>query len=78
MAYNLHTDLSKDENPFCYRGVDHFGGDWPRITVPALDTLWIMGMENEFKETVEVVRELNFTEIMLGSNQVDVLLTTTR
>ncbi|PGH26568.1 hypothetical protein AJ80_01697 [Polytolypa hystricis UAMH7299] len=39
---------------------DPFAG-WGATLVDALDTLWIMGMEEEFEEAVEAVKKIDFT-----------------
>ncbi|EGO55734.1 hypothetical protein NEUTE1DRAFT_67654 [Neurospora tetrasperma FGSC 2508] len=44
------TRISKD--PFC---------GWAATLVDALDTLWIMGLKEEFDEAVDYVKELDFT-----------------
>ncbi|KAK1783340.1 glycosyl hydrolase family 47-domain-containing protein [Copromyces sp. CBS 386.78] len=51
-----HDELTpvtkKSKDPFC---------GWAATLVDSLDTLWIMGLEEEFDEAVEYVKELDFT-----------------
>ncbi|KAI0886758.1 glycoside hydrolase family 47 protein [Annulohypoxylon maeteangense] len=51
-----HDELSpvskKFRNPFC---------GWAATLVDALDTLWIMGMKDEFEEALLVVEKIDFT-----------------
>ncbi|KAK4140424.1 glycosyl hydrolase family 47-domain-containing protein [Dichotomopilus funicola] len=42
----------KSKDPFC---------GWAATLVDTLDTLWIMGMKDEFDEAVEAVRDIDFT-----------------
>ncbi|KAF7536971.1 hypothetical protein G7054_g4086 [Neopestalotiopsis clavispora] len=52
----MHDELSpvslKFRDPFC---------GWAATLVDALDTLWIMGMKEEFAEAVEAVGKIDFT-----------------
>jgi len=45
---------------------DPFGG-WGATLVDSLDTLWIMGMENEFMEAVDEVAKIDFTTTPMAS-----------
>ena len=45
---------------------DPFGG-WGATLVDSLDTLWIMGMENEFVEAVDEVAKIDFTTTPMAS-----------
>ena len=45
--------------PIKAEGVDTFGG-WGATLVDALDTLWIMGLKDDFYEAVEAVAEIDF------------------
>ncbi|KAM0284159.1 hypothetical protein ACHAQH_002149 [Verticillium albo-atrum] len=51
-----HDELS----PVSERFRDPFCG-WAATMVDALDTLWIMGMKDEFKEAAEAVADIDFT-----------------
>ncbi|KAM0327251.1 hypothetical protein ACHAQA_006386 [Verticillium albo-atrum] len=51
-----HDELS----PMSERFRDPFCG-WAATMVDALDTLWIMGLKEEFKEAVEAVADIDFT-----------------
>ncbi|ETS73499.1 hypothetical protein PFICI_14445 [Pestalotiopsis fici W106-1] len=52
----MHDELS----PVSLRFRDPFCG-WAATLVDALDTLWIMGMKEEFAEAVEAVGKIDFT-----------------
>ncbi|KAK3209360.1 hypothetical protein GRF29_69g1526383 [Pseudopithomyces chartarum] len=45
--------------PITGKGVESFGG-WGATLVDALDTLWIMGLKDEFYEAVEAVAAIDF------------------
>lgn len=48
----LRPVSKKAKDPFC---------GWAATLVDTLDTLWIMGMKDEFDEAVEAVRDIDFT-----------------
>ncbi|KZF21936.1 glycoside hydrolase family 47 protein [Xylona heveae TC161] len=52
----LHDELTpvlgEFKDPFC---------GWGATLVDALDTLWIMGLHDDFKEAVEALKEIDFT-----------------
>lgn len=51
----------KDEvTPLSGNWRNSFGG-WGATLVDTMDTLWIMGMEKDFEECVEAVKEIDFT-----------------
>ncbi|KAF4774875.1 glycosyl hydrolase family 47 [Colletotrichum scovillei] len=52
----MHDELS----PVSGRNRDPFCG-WAATLVDGLDTLWIMGMKEEFAEAVKAVKEIDFT-----------------
>ena len=54
---------------------DTFGG-WAATLVDALDTLWIMGLKEDFELAVDAVREIDFTTTDAGS--INVFETTIR
>lgn len=57
----------KDElMPITGKGMDTFGG-WGATLVDSLDTLWIMGLKDEFYEAVEAVARIDFGESSMSS-----------
>ncbi|ORY10330.1 glycosyl hydrolase family 47-domain-containing protein [Clohesyomyces aquaticus] len=53
---------TKDElMPISATGIDPFGG-WGATLVDSLDSLWIMGLKDDFYEAVAAVAEINFGE----------------
>ena len=48
----LSPESGRYRNPFC---------GWGATLVDTLDTLWIMGLKDEFEEAVEAVKEIDFT-----------------
>lgn len=55
-----HRAWTKDElAPISGGSKDTFGG-WGATLVDSLDTLWIMGMKNEFAEAVDAAIQINF------------------
>ena len=52
MQDELSPVSGKYRNPFC---------GWGATLVDSLDTLWIMGMKDEFEEAVESVKDIDFT-----------------
>lgn len=52
MQDELSPVSGKFRNPFC---------GWAATLVDSLDTLWIMGLEDEFEEAVAAVRKIDFT-----------------
>ncbi|KAF2805853.1 class I alpha-mannosidase [Mytilinidion resinicola] len=50
----------KDEyKPISNEGKDNWGG-WAATLIDTLDTLWIMGLEDEFREAVDAVAKIDF------------------
>ncbi|KAF2196464.1 class I alpha-mannosidase [Delitschia confertaspora ATCC 74209] len=45
--------------PVSYEGIDTFGG-WGATLVDSLDTLWIMGLKDDFYQAVEAVAQIDF------------------
>ena len=59
-GYKAHAWLHDEVAPVSGGGVDKFGG-WAASLVDALDTLWIMGMKEDFEQAVRALDELDFT-----------------
>ncbi len=59
-GYKKHAWLSDEVAPLSGRKKDPFGG-WAATLVDGLDTLWIMGLWDEFKEAVKECDEIDFT-----------------
>ncbi|GAB7356978.1 hypothetical protein MBLNU459_g7816t1, partial [Dothideomycetes sp. NU459] len=59
-GYKDSAWLHDEVTPLTGRFKDPFCG-WAATMVDALDTLWIMGMKEEFEEAVKAVGELDFT-----------------
>ncbi|ETN39639.1 uncharacterized protein HMPREF1541_05865 [Cyphellophora europaea CBS 101466] len=59
-GYKAHA-FGKDEvMPLSGSSLDNYGG-WGATLVDALDTLWLMGMKEEFEAAVEAVMKIDFT-----------------
>ncbi|KAM0308617.1 hypothetical protein ACHAPQ_012641, partial [Fusarium lateritium] len=57
----------KDElMPISIKGKDNFGG-WAATLVDSLDTLWIMGLKEEFNEAAQAAAMLNWGETHEGA-----------
>ena len=55
----------KDEaGPLSGKSYDHFGG-WAASLVDGLDTLWVMGLKDEFEEAVAAIRRIDFSNCAL-------------
>ncbi|KAJ1966301.1 hypothetical protein IWQ62_002459 [Dispira parvispora] len=61
-AYITHARGFDELRPVGCEGVDNFGG-LRIMAIDSLDTLWMMGLENEFWEAVELARGVNFTQV---------------
>ncbi|KAH8198311.1 hypothetical protein TruAng_007513 [Truncatella angustata] len=59
-GYKKHAWLRDELMPVTQEFKDPFCG-WAATLVDALDTLWIMGMKEEFEEAVEAVATIDFT-----------------
>jgi hypothetical protein len=59
-GYKEHAWLHDEVAPLTSRSKDTFGG-WAATLVDALDTLWIMGLKDEFKAAVKACGEIDFT-----------------
>lgn len=58
-GYKMHAWKKDELKPVAGGSSQTFGG-WAASLVDTLDTLWIVGMKQEFKEAVEAVAEINF------------------
>lgn len=67
MADELRPVSGKTHNPF---------GGWGATLVDTLDTLWMMGMEEDFMEALDAVREIDFTTC--GKNDIPLFETVIR
>jgi mannosyl-oligosaccharide alpha-1,2-mannosidase len=59
-GYKQNAWLSDEVAPVSGGKRTNFGG-WAATLVDSLDTLWIMGLKDEFNEAVDAVAELDFT-----------------
>ncbi|KAH8888782.1 hypothetical protein GQ53DRAFT_808170 [Thozetella sp. PMI_491] len=59
-GYKKNAWLSDEVAPLSGDKKDPFGG-WAATLVDALDTLWIMGLKDEFHEAVRACEEIDFT-----------------
>lgn len=58
-AYTEHAWMQDEVEPISGGFKNGFGG-WAATLIDALDTLWIMGMKEEFKKAVAAVEKVNF------------------
>ena len=59
-GYKEHAWLRDEVAPLSGKWKDTFGG-WAATLVDSLDTLWIMGMKDDFELAVAAVQEIDFT-----------------
>jgi mannosyl-oligosaccharide alpha-1,2-mannosidase len=59
-GYKEHAWLHDELSPISGGNRDPFCG-WAATLVDSLDTLWIMGFEDDFKEALEALKEIDFT-----------------
>jgi mannosyl-oligosaccharide alpha-1,2-mannosidase len=57
--YRSYGWMHDEIRPISGEVTDHFGG-WAATLIDALDTLWIMGFEEEFKSAIEDVELIDF------------------
>ncbi|KAK3940810.1 glycoside hydrolase [Diplogelasinospora grovesii] len=74
-GYKKHAWLSDEVTPLSGKSKDPFGG-WAATLVDALDTLWIMGMKEDFREAVLACEQIDFTTTQTTS--INVFETTIR
>ena len=64
-GYKAHAWMKDELSPLDGGGVQAFGG-WAATLVDTLDTLWIMGMKDEFDEAVEAAKDIDFNSTSEG------------
>ncbi|KAM3089545.1 hypothetical protein ACMFMG_001131 [Clarireedia jacksonii] len=74
-GYVSHAWLKDEVQPISGKSMNPFGG-WAATLVDSLDTLWIMGMKNEFKIAVQALQQIDFSTCAL--DQLNVFETTIR
>jgi mannosyl-oligosaccharide alpha-1,2-mannosidase len=74
-GYKMHAWLRDEVIPVSGGYRDPFGG-WAATLVDALDTLWIMGLKNDFEMAVNALTEIDFTTT--DSDKINVFETTIR
>lgn len=74
-SYKKNAWLADELTPITGGSRNPFGG-WGATLVDSLDTLWIMGMKDEFREAVAAAYTIDFTKTQL--EQVNVFETTIR
>lgn len=57
--YRSYAWMHDEIRPISGEVTDHFGG-WAATLIDALDTLWIMGFEEEFNSAIEDVESIDF------------------
>lgn len=65
-SYREHAWMKDALKPLSGESVQQFSG-WAATLVDSLDTLWIMGMRDEFYEAVEAVAKIDFGHSTSGS-----------
>lgn len=65
-SYRQHAWMKDALKPMTGQHVDQFSG-WAATLVDSLDTLWIMGMRDEFYEAVKAVATIDFGKSTSGS-----------
>jgi len=60
-GYKKHAWLKDEVTPVKAGFVESFGG-WAATLVDALDTLWMMGMKDEFEEALESLDKIDFSK----------------
>ncbi|KAK6386615.1 hypothetical protein LTR65_008814 [Meristemomyces frigidus] len=76
-AYRERAWLSDELLPLAGHSRDHFGG-WAATLVDTLDTLWIMGLKEQYWEAVEVAVTIDFTMPAADDMTISVFETTIR
>ena len=74
-GYKKYAWLKDELKPVNGGSHQSFGG-WAATLVDSLDTLWIMGMKEDFEEAVEAIKGIDFTET--SSDRLSVFETTIR
>lgn len=74
-SYKKTAWMQDELRPISNKGRDTFGG-WAATLVDSLDTLWIMGLKDDFKEAVAAVATIDFSKS--SSTTISVFETTIR
>ncbi|KAH7409456.1 glycoside hydrolase [Cadophora sp. MPI-SDFR-AT-0126] len=74
-GYKRHGWLRDEVKPLSGDSHDPFGG-WAATLVDSLDTLWIMGMKDEFQDAVNAIGQIDFSTCAL--DELNVFETTIR
>ncbi|KAK0109929.1 hypothetical protein ONS95_002598 [Cadophora gregata] len=74
-GYKKHGWLRDEVKPLSGDSHDPFGG-WAATLVDSLDTLWIMGMKDEFQDAVNAIKQVDFSTCAL--DELNVFETTIR
>ena len=74
-GYKDYAWMHDEVRPVTQKSSDPFGG-WAATLVDSLDTLWIMGLRDEFEEAVNASKDIDFSDSVL--NRISVFETTIR
>ena len=74
-GYKDYAWMHDEVRPVTQKSSDPFGG-WAATLVDSLDTLWIMGLRDEFEEAVNASKEIDFSDSVLS--RISVFETTIR
>ncbi|KAM5429101.1 putative mannosyl-oligosaccharide 1,2-alpha-mannosidase [Microsporum canis] len=74
-GYKAHAWMADEVAPLSGKALNPFGG-WAASLVDGLDTLWIMGLHDEFTEAVKAIDDIDFSNCTL--EEVNVFETTIR
>ena len=74
-GYKEHAWLKDEAGPLSGKAYDRFGG-WAASLVDGLDTLWIMGLKEDFEEAVSAIKTIDFSTCAV--NELNVFETTIR
>ena len=74
-GYKKYAWLNDEVTPLSGKRKDPFGG-WAATLVDALDTLWIMGMKDDFRQAVKACEQIDFS--YTGAGSINVFETTIR
>lgn len=58
-SYRSHAWMHDEVRPISGEAADHFGG-WAATLIDALDTLYIMGFEEEFSSAIKDIEQIDF------------------
>ena len=74
-GYKAHAWMQDELSPLDGGSTQAFGG-WAATLVDTLDTLWIMGMKEEFEEAVDAAKDIDFNST--SENMLNIFETTIR